>query len=271
MAERHISIPKPFSTGDVTEWFQRFEICCAANSWNDEVKAVKLPTLLEGEALAVWLELSDDDKKDYKKAKEHLCKSMMPMEFISLEEFHQRNLRPGESLSVFLHDLKKLLNGAMPGLDTAARKQLLLHQLLAGLPNPISMQIRASGETSDLDKVMERARLLLTMENRQPQQTATMVEQTNELSVLREQMALLTDQVAALRVNQTPRKPVIRCFYCNQPGHIQRQCLVYQSQTRPPRRCFNCGKIGHIERDCWQINQGNFNGMSGQAARRPRP
>ena len=119
------------------------------------VKAVKLPTLLEGEALAVWLELSDEDKKDYKKAKEHLCKSMMPMEFISLEEFHQRKLRPGESLSVFLHDIKKLLSGAMPGLETAARNQLLLHQLLAGLPSSISMQIRASGETSDLDKVME--------------------------------------------------------------------------------------------------------------------
>ena len=43
----------------------------------------------------------------------------------------------------------------MPGLDTAARNQLLLHQLLAGLPNPVSMQIRVSGETSGLDKVME--------------------------------------------------------------------------------------------------------------------
>ena len=40
------------------------------------VKAITLPTLLEGEALAVWLELSDEDKKDYKKTKEHLCKSM---------------------------------------------------------------------------------------------------------------------------------------------------------------------------------------------------
>ena len=94
MAERHISILKPFHTGDVTEWFQRFEICCAANTWNDEVKAFKLPTLLEGEALAIWLELSDDDNKDYKKTKEHLLKSMMPMEFISLDKFHQRKLRP---------------------------------------------------------------------------------------------------------------------------------------------------------------------------------
>ena len=32
-------------------------------------KAVKLLTLLEGEALVVWLELSGEDKEDYVKAK----------------------------------------------------------------------------------------------------------------------------------------------------------------------------------------------------------
>jgi len=49
------------------------------------------------------------------------------------------------------------------------------------------MQIRASGETSDLDKVMERVHLLLPVENYQPQHTAAMalLEQANELSVLR--------------------------------------------------------------------------------------
>lgn len=53
MAERHVSISKPFSTGDITKWFQRFEIRCRANGCNDETKAVRLPTLLEGEALAM--------------------------------------------------------------------------------------------------------------------------------------------------------------------------------------------------------------------------
>jgi len=177
------------------------------------------------------------------------------------------------SRCVFLHNPKKLLSGAMPGLAADARKPLLLHQLLAGLPKSISTQIRASGETSDLDKVMERARLLLTIhiDNGQSAQTAALLEQTNELSVLCDQMALLTDQVAALRVSQTPRKPAIRCFYCNQPGHIQHQCPAYKFQTRLSRRCFNCGKIGHVERDCWQTNQGNSNRTSGQAARHPRP
>ena len=60
-ANRHIGIPKPFSKGNIREWFLHFEICCRANGWNDEVKAFKLPTLLKGEALAVWLELSEKE------------------------------------------------------------------------------------------------------------------------------------------------------------------------------------------------------------------
>ena len=49
----YISIPKPFPSGDATKWFKRFEICSKANQWNNVKKAVKLPTLLEGEALAI--------------------------------------------------------------------------------------------------------------------------------------------------------------------------------------------------------------------------
>ena len=39
------------------------------------MKALKLPALLEGEALAIWLELSDDDQKDYKEAKKKIVKN----------------------------------------------------------------------------------------------------------------------------------------------------------------------------------------------------
>jgi len=60
MAERHISLPSPFSSGDVKDWFQRFEICLQANGWEAAVKAKKLPMLLEGEALTVWLELTNE-------------------------------------------------------------------------------------------------------------------------------------------------------------------------------------------------------------------
>ena len=62
----HISLPKLFSTGNAVEWFQHYEICSRTNSWDDtDKKALKLLTLLEGEALAVWLELTEEKQKDY--------------------------------------------------------------------------------------------------------------------------------------------------------------------------------------------------------------
>ena len=132
MAERHVSLPKPCANGDVNEWFKRFDICCKANGWNAATSALKLPTLLEGEALAVWLELSEEQQGDYAAAKKGICTAMMPMEFVSLDGFHRRKLRPGEPISVFVHELKQLLEHAMPGLEKPARDTLLLHQFLAG-------------------------------------------------------------------------------------------------------------------------------------------
>ena len=76
------------------------------STWNDEAKARKLPTLLEGEALAIWLELSEEQKADYKGAKEQLIKKMAPTEFVYLEEFHSRKMWPGEAIALYLHDLK---------------------------------------------------------------------------------------------------------------------------------------------------------------------
>ena len=121
MAERHISLPKPFSSGDVRDWFQRFEICARENGWEAATKVTKLPTLLEGEALATRLELSNEQQGDYKVAKEEIKKAMKPMEFVSPDDFHRRKLRPREALSVFVHDLKKLIDQAILNMAKEAK------------------------------------------------------------------------------------------------------------------------------------------------------
>jgi len=82
---KHISVPRSFKSGDITEWLKRFEICCKANGWDNTVKAVKLPTLLEGEALAVWLELTEEEQSDYSVMVGKLKTKFAPMGFSSLE------------------------------------------------------------------------------------------------------------------------------------------------------------------------------------------
>ena len=59
-----ISVPKLFRQETPPSGFCDLISASAANDWKDEVKAVKLPTLLEGEALAAWLDLGEDDRKD---------------------------------------------------------------------------------------------------------------------------------------------------------------------------------------------------------------
>ena len=124
MASKHISLPLTFAVGDPTEWFKHFKICCRDNEWSDAVKVLKLPTLLEGEALAVWMELSEAEKEDYTSGKTQMISRMAPVRFVSLEDFKGRRLLPGEPLSVFLHVLKQLLEQAMPEADAATWKQL---------------------------------------------------------------------------------------------------------------------------------------------------
>ena len=116
---------------------------------------MKLPTLLEGEALATWLDLSDDERKNYGIVKEKLTAAMVSTSFTTLEQFHQRKLVPGEALSLFLHELKQLLDQAMPKLEARAREQLLLHQFVAGLPNAVSRQLRATGDAKELTSTLE--------------------------------------------------------------------------------------------------------------------
>ena len=204
-ANRHISLPKTFASGDVGEWFKRFEICCSANEWNNTTKAAKLPTLLEGEALAIWLELNEDTQKDYKEAKKKIIEKMAPQAFVSLDDFHKRRLHPGEPISVYVHELKKLLDQAMPGLDTGARDQLLLHQFLAGIPRDISKPIRAASDVKSLDQAMERARLLMAVDSEGPSPVAAVSDTTaysTQLQELQGQISELTERPCCLRKDE---------------------------------------------------------------------
>ena len=234
-----------------------------ANGWDAAIKAKKLPTLLEGEALAVWLELTTGQQEDYAETKKAMEKAIIPMNFFSLDEFHRRKLRPGEAISLYVHELRKLLTHALLDLEQAAREPFLLHQFLEGISEAISKQLRASGEVTTLNAAITRARLLMMIDS-DPVAVLTEKpeEKPDEIQLLREQVAVLTEQVAALSTTSKGTRPPRshpRYFHCNQVGHVQRDCRN--------RKCFNCGKVGHLSKDCW--HRGNDNGVPVQGNRRP--
>ena len=200
----HVSLPKTFDTGKASEWFQRFEICCCANGWDNDKMALKLPTLLEGEALAVWLELTLEEQKDYAITKKKIINAIKPMSFVSLDDFHKQVLHLDEPLSLYVYELKQLLNQAMPDISAQTTEQLLLHQFLTGLPHEVSKQLRATGATDTLKTAVERAKILMTVEQHTPVNSiaAAQPKPTPEFLQLQQQLTELTAQVAALTTCQ---------------------------------------------------------------------
>ena len=276
-SRKHISVPKTFSLGDVDEWFCHFEICCKTNEWNGATKAAKLPTLLEGEALAVWIKLSEEDKEDCGKAKKVIKSKLLPTTFMALEKFNGRLMLPSEKLPLFLHDLKRLLDLAMPGLTNKAREQLLLHQFLTGLPSAISKQLCSLGDKKAPDMTVERTQLLISIEKDHEQKGVAPISQEDrgsklsEVTELKTQLIKLSEQVAALAAVQLSKRQsrMPRCFICNGIGHFQQQCpskCVFEPETGT-RRCFCCGQLGHLKKDCKM--QGNDQGTSRAGHRRP--
>jgi len=211
---------------------------------------------LEGEALAIWLELSEEQQASYGTAKTKIIKAMAPVRFVSLDDFHAKKLRPNEALPVFLHELRQLLRQAMPEASNDTKRQLLLHQFVSGLPASIGKQLRATGEVNDLEVVMEHAKLLMTIE--EPQKTAAI--QITEVQELKEQISQLTEQVAALSVKPSRRPANVVCYRCQQPGHIQQNCPL-------TKRCFLCGQAGHVMKQC---PSGNGQGVPQKGQRHPR-
>ena len=94
---KQISLPSPFSHGNAVKWFQRFEICCNVNEWNDGMRSYQ----------HYWKgKLSEEQRVSYSDAKAKMIERLRLLQFFSVDKFHHRRLL-NESLPIFVHDLKR--------------------------------------------------------------------------------------------------------------------------------------------------------------------
>ena len=120
--------------------------------------------------------------------------------------------------------MKKLLERATSNLDKLDCDHLLLHQVLAGLPENESQQLRAKGDTKTLDVTITRARLLMSIDDHE--QSPAITNSSSEIQLLQEQVACLTEQITSVsmpafqpRASETQQRST-RCFNCNRKGHL---------------------------------------------------
>lgn len=234
----HVSLPRVFSTGNFKEWIVRFKICADSNGWEEAKRHTKIATFLEGEALAVYLELTDVDKEDFEKIVAALEKNFHPdTEHINtMATFNSRDLLPNETPRVYLHVLKELLK--CTDIDATAHEKLVFYRFVSGLPSDISTQIKAMSGITTSQAALEAAQRIISVKSKEarPESAAVSIgserSALNELEELKASVAALTMRVDEL-LRERPvaetaavvggRRPII-CFRCGKPGHPARLC-----------------------------------------------
>ena len=121
---------------NVIEWLEKAELVCALRGIT-RLEAV-LPLRLTGGAFAVYQQLTAEDKDDSGKIKFALKTAFAVDAFTAYELFVARRLQPGETVDVYLAELRRL---AVPfgGLPEKA----LVSAFVAGLPDGAKQLLRA--------------------------------------------------------------------------------------------------------------------------------
>ena len=108
MASFDIKLIQEFDgSGDIIAWLERVELVCELQVPPVDEKLV-IPLRLTGGASAVYRQLADEDKKDIVKLRAALKRAFAVDKYAAYERFSTRRLCPGETVDVYLAELRQL-------------------------------------------------------------------------------------------------------------------------------------------------------------------
>ena len=227
---------KPFNgEGDFVSWLQKVKLVAKLSKVTELHNFI--PLYLEGDALAVYMGMSEKNQEDAAKIEERLTEAFTDGPFVAWGKLSSYKWS-GESVDIYANELRRLAGLAgfeSPGLETVVKLAFI-----GGFPNSISVELQqiAGVQSMLMSKLLPRARILAASGSTQYNTGA--VAMSNKRGVQGEK----NDSQSRRDGSGEGRGFKGKCFRCDGP-HMARFC-----PQKKPIVCYKCGEEGHISVRC---------------------
>lgn len=232
------------------------------NKWSESEKAAQLAMSLRGAAQRILGDLTRDQLTNDESLKSVLTQRFNPSERETAFrcEFRNRKRLSGETAADYGYSLKRLATRAFPTVPVSLRESIVVEQYINGLGRQELRRHVQFAHPTTLDRAISLALEFEAFEgvqNNTPHkpkdteiQSVRALKATDEsnnlenkrLSELEKSLALMQKSIKKLterdnqngriisrRTQDETRKKIVKCYNCNQTGHISKFCP--KSQT----------------------------------------
>jgi len=231
MASAQLSnIIKPFcGDGDVIAWLKKVQLVAKLQKITDV--ATMIPLFLEGDALALYLEMSERDQEDADLIRSRLISAFAEGPFVAYEKL-KRVKWTGESVDVYANKIKRLVD--LAGYKGLGAEHTAKLAFITGFPEDIGKRLQQVTGVEKMD-VCDLIPTAKVMTSTRPSEVGMVAAALQE------------------KEGRDGRERRVKCFECAGP-HLRKECQQYLRKIR----CYRCNDTGHIARNC-QL-QGNERG-----------
>lgn len=146
-------------SGCYDDFVSAFKYDCIIYGWDIKKQAEAIEFCLVGKAKKAFDQMQAVDKEDIKKILDTLKGKCIKSPEYYLNLFYSRQLKQDEKIGDFCHDIERLLDKGMPGLELNGRSRMLMSRLVSTVPSHIKsfLELQSDKSWSDIVSVFDKS------------------------------------------------------------------------------------------------------------------